>query len=128
MKPNGFTLIEIVIATALTGLLVISVTNLFIITEDAQRQAQRKETATRAGEQKIEGLRNNHYNNLEPGTTIDFTNELPDKLNEPRSGTVEITEPAAGLRRLDLRITYYDGSRERRVDLSTVIGNVGIAQ
>jgi prepilin-type N-terminal cleavage/methylation domain-containing protein len=128
MRPNGFTLIEIVVATALAGLMVISVANLFIITGDAQRQSQRLETATHAGELKIESLRNKHYNSLEPGTTIDFTDELPPELNEPRSAQVEISEPQPGLRRLDLHISYYDGTRKRGVDLSTVIGNVGIAQ
>jgi prepilin-type N-terminal cleavage/methylation domain-containing protein len=128
MRPNGFTLIEIVVATALAGLMVISVANLFIITGDAQRQSQRLETATHAGELKIESLRNKHYNSLEPGTRIDFTDELPPELNEPRSAQVEISEPEPGLRRLDLHITYYDGTRKRGVDLSTVIGNVGIAQ
>lgn len=127
MKNQGFTLIEIVVATVLSGLLVISVTNLFIVTEDTQRQSQRMELATRAGEQKIEGLRNNHYNTLEPGTTIDFTDELPPLLDRP-SGTVEITEPEPGLRRLDVNVTYYDGRRERMVDLTTIIGDVGIAQ
>lgn len=127
MKNQGFTLIEIVVATVLSGLLVISVTNLFIVTEDTQRQSQRMELATHAGEQKIEGLRNNHYNTLEPGTTIDFTDELPPLLDSP-SGTVEITEPEPGLRRLDVNVTYYDGRRERMVDLTTIIGDVGIAQ
>lgn len=127
MKNQGFTLIEIVIATALSGLLVISVTNLFIVVEDVQRQTQRMELATRAGEQKIEDLRNNHYNTLEPGTTIDFTSELPLQLDDP-SGTAKITEPEPGLRRLDVNVTYYDGKRERMVDLTTIIGNVGISQ
>lgn len=128
MHKSGFTLIEIVVATALAGLLVLSVTNVFIVVEDAQRQSQRLELATRAGEKKIESLRNNHYNNLEPGTTRDFTDELPAKLDDPRSGTVDISSPDPGLRRLDLRITYYDGRQEREVNLTTIIGNVGIAQ
>lgn len=128
MDNRGFTLVEIVVATALAGLVVISVANLFIVAGDVQRESQYLETATRAGEQKIESLRNQHYNTLEPGTTIDFTSELPPELNDPRSATVDISEPKSGLRKLDINITYNDGGKQRRVDLTTVIGNVGISQ
>lgn len=128
MQQHGFTLIEIVVTTALVGLIVISVANLFIMAGNMQRESQRLEMATRTGEKKIESLRNNHYNSLEAGTTRDFTGELPPELDTPRTATVDITEPEPGLRKLDVDITYTSGSDQERVDLTTVIGNVGISQ
>ncbi len=128
MQQHGFTLIEIVVTTALVGLIVISVANLFIMAGNTQRESQRLEMATRTGEKKIESLRNNHYNSLEAGTTRDFTGELPPELDTPRTATVDITEPEPGLRKLDVDITYTSGSDQERVDLTTVIGNVGISQ
>lgn len=112
----------------MVGIMVIGITNLFIAIDTTQRRTQRLEAATRAGEQQIESLRNAHYNSLEPDTSLDFTAELPTELAEPRSATVDITEPSEGVRRLDIRITYRDGSVDREVNLSTVIGNIGIGQ
>lgn len=80
------------------------------------------------GEKKIEELRNNHYNSLQNDSVITFTNELPDTLPSPRSGTVSISEPVAGIKRVDLNITYKDGSKDREVELSSFIGVLGIGQ
>lgn len=121
-------MVELVVATALVGIMVISITNLFIAIDTTQRRTQRLETATRSAEQQIESLRNAHYNSLSPGTTLDFTSELPEELAEPRSATVEVTEPGVGIKRLDARVTYRDGDVDREVNLSAVIGNIGIGQ
>lgn len=127
-QQAGFTLVELIVATAMVGVMVVGITNLFIAVDAAQRRTQRLEAATRAGEQQIESLRNAHYNSLTPGSTIDFTADLPQELAEPRSGTVDVTEPVEGIRRLDVNITFRDGNADREVNLSAVIGNIGIGQ
>lgn len=128
LNNTGFTLVELIVATAMVGIMVIGITNLFIAVDTTQRRTQRLEAATRAGEQQIESLRNAHYNSLTPGSSLNFTADLPSELAEPRSGIVNITEPSEGVRRLDVRITYHDGSVDREVNLSAVIGNIGIGQ
>lgn len=127
-QQTGFTLVELIVATAMVGVMVIGITNLFIAVDTTQRRTQRLEAATRAGEQQIESLRNAHYNSLTPGSSLDFTAELPGELDEPRSGIVEVTEPNEGIRRLDVRVTFRDGNADREVNLSAVIGNIGIGQ
>lgn len=127
-NTRGFTLVELIVAIALIGLMASGITSLYIAIEKTQRKTKLLETATRAGEKKIEELRNNHYNSLQNNTTITFTDELPGSLPSPRSGTASISEPIAGIKRVDLDITYKDGASSRKVELSSLIGVLGIGQ
>lgn len=127
-NQNGFTLVELIAAIVIVGLMATGITSLYIAIENTQRRTRLLETATRAGEKKIEELRNNHYNSLENDATIDFTDELPSALFEPRSGTAHVTEPTPGIKRIDLNITYKDGKATRNVELSSLIGVLGIGQ
>lgn len=127
-RESGFTLVELLAAITIMGLLVIGIVNLYITIGNAQRKSYHLEIATRAGEKQIESLRNAQYGNLEPGTDMDFTDELPDELPEPRSGVVVISEPEEGLRRVDVTITYKDGGGTKTVKQSSLIGVIGIGQ
>ena len=130
MKSNssGFTIIELLVTIVITGLITLAITSLFISTEKSQYSAMLLESATRAGEQEVEALRNNNYTTLEPGTTIDFTDDLPSILPSPRTGTVSVSQPADGLRRVDITITYTDRGTTKDVMLSSLIGQIGIGQ
>lgn len=109
--------------------MIIGISSLFIAINSVQRQNEHLSVAARAGETKIESLRNNHYNSLAVSPpAIDFTSELPSELPEPRSGTVTVSEPSPGLKRLDLQITYFESGRNKTVKMSTLIGNIGISQ
>jgi prepilin-type N-terminal cleavage/methylation domain-containing protein len=125
---GGFTLIELIVTIAVFGLIVVGLTNLYITVESTQRRSYRLEIATRAGEREIESLRNSQYNNLIPGEDIDFTANLPEDLPSPRSGIVVVTEPEDGLRRVDVTITYKEGSASKTVKQSSLIGIIGIGQ
>ena len=127
-RNSGFTIIELSVTIVITGLVTLAITSLFISIEKSQRSSMMLESATRAGEQEVEALRNNNYTLLEPGSTIDFTNDLPDTLHSPRSGTVAISQPVDGLRRVDVTISYTDGNRSRQIILSSLIGQIGIGQ
>jgi prepilin-type N-terminal cleavage/methylation domain-containing protein len=127
-KQAGFTLVELIVALTVVGIIVVGITNLFITVEGTQRRTAHLETASRAGEQKLESLRNVHYNNLTTGSTITFTSELPASIPTPRTATVAITEPTTGLKRLDLTITYREGKKDKTVLISSEIGVIGIGQ
>ncbi len=125
---TGFTLIELIVAITVTGLIVVGLTNLYILIEITQRKTYHLEIATRAGERQIESLRNAQYNNLTPGVDINFTSNLPADLPSPKSGTVVVTEPNDGLRRVDVTITYKEGSGTKTIKQSSMIGVIGIGQ
>lgn len=124
---SGFTLVELIVAIAVTGLITVSIVNLYINIEQTQRKTYRTELATRAGERQVESLRNAQFNSLEPGVDIDFTSELPDELHSS-SGIVAVSEPSPGLRRVDVTITYTEGSDTQTVKQSSLIGVIGIGQ
>ena len=124
----GFTLVELIAASAIMGLLVVGIVNLYIATEVAQRKSYHLEIAARAGEREIESLRNSQYSNLVPGTTLDFSSELPTELPAPRTGTVDVSEPEIGLRRVDITISYRDGNDTKTIKQSSLIGILGIGQ
>lgn len=128
LKQNGFTLVELIVAVAVVGLMVVGVTTLFITIQTTQRKTQLLETATRAGEKKIEELRNINYNNLTAGSTITFTNELPSELPSPKTGTVAVSEPTPSVKRVDVTITYDEGSNTKTVKQSSLIGVIGVGQ
>lgn len=113
---------------SIMGLIITGLVNLYITIETSQRKSYHLEIASRAGEQQIESLRNSQYGNLEPDTTIDFTDDLPDVLPEPKDGEVAISEPVDGVRRVDITISYKDGSGTKTVRQSSLIGVIGISQ
>src|SRR3990167_8392198 len=115
---TGFTIIEVVVTMAVVGMMIIALTNLVISVGAIQRQTERLSLASRVAEAKIESLRNNHYNNLTNSPPpIDFTSELPEELPSPRSAYVTVSEPAEGIKRVDVVITYHDGNVDRQVQL-----------
>lgn len=127
-KEQGFTLVELLVAIVVIGFMVVGVTSLYITLENTQNRTKMMETATRAGEKKIEELRNGHYNSLENGSVIDFTDELDPSLHEPRSATVDVSEQTEGVKRVDVNITYNDGKSSKEIELSSLIGILGIGQ
>ena len=128
IKEGGFTIVELLVTIVITGLIVVTITSLFITIERTQHSTQLLETATRAGEQQIEALRNNNYNTLTTGSTINFTSNLPSNLPAPRTGTVVVSEPMTVVKRVDVTVTYRDGTKSKNVKLSSLIGQLGIGQ
>jgi prepilin-type N-terminal cleavage/methylation domain-containing protein len=127
-NQRGFSIIELLIVIAVFSLSAGGIIGLFASIQGAQRRAEDLETARHAASLKIESLRNVNYNNLTPDETIDFTSELPQDLPGPRTGTVAVSEPEAGLRRVDVLVSYNNGPNQREVRLSSVIGAIGITQ
>jgi type II secretory pathway pseudopilin PulG len=110
------------------GIVLTAVVTLFANIQQAQTHTRYLETATYAAQAEIESLRNLNYNNLTPGQTINFTNDLPNTLPPGTTGTVTVSEPTPGLRRVDVSVTYAYKAKTRTVKLSSLIGVLGITQ
>ncbi len=116
------------ITVLVLGIVLTSVITLFVNIQQAQTHTRYLETATYAAQAEIETLRNLNYNNLVPGESIDFTSQLPDSLPPGATGTVTVSEPVAGLRRVDVDVSYSYKGKDRTVSLSSLIGVLGITQ
>ncbi|HET9721972.1 MAG TPA: hypothetical protein VFP32_02995 [Candidatus Saccharimonadales bacterium] len=77
-------------------------------------------------EGKVEELRSIGYNGLTLGTT-DISSQLPSALKLPRSASMQITSPQAGLKQVDITISYTE-SGSRSLSYTTYIGELGVSQ
>jgi len=127
-QEAGFTLVEIMVTMVVFGIVIASIAGLFYNMQITEVRSQRLDLAQRAARSQIEVLRNSGYSNLTPGSTIDFTANLPAALPAGKRGTVTVSEPLPELRRVDVTITYVDYKIPQNVTLSSDIGVIGIGQ
>jgi len=127
-KQSGFTFVEVMVTIVVMGLVVGALTELYISIEHVQERTAWVQVATRAARTEVESLRNSNYNSLTAGQDIDFSAQVPTSLPAPRTGTVVVSEPQAGLKRVDVTITYSDHGTSKSVKLTSLIGVIGISQ
>lgn len=128
LKQNGFTLLELLITIIVLGIAITSLGGLYYSMQMSEVESAHYDLAVRAARTEIEDLRNNGYDSLSPGSTINFTSNLPSSLPSNKSGTVAISEPMHGLRRVDVTVTYTDYGQQQTVILSSDIGIIGLGQ
>lgn len=127
-KQAGFTLVELSVAIMALGVAGLAITSLYLGIQQIQIGSAYKESATRAAQRQVEELRNRNYNSLTPGTDIVFSDSLPEALPASSTGVVEVSEPSPGVRRIDVRVVYPHNGSDRSVELSSLIGVIGITQ
>ena len=125
---DGFTLIELLITIMVLGIVISSLGGLYYVMQNASTKNQHYDLAVRAARTEIEQLRNNGYDALTPGTNITFTSSLPSGLPANKTGTVVVSTPMSGLRRVDVTVTYSDFGQQQTITLSSDIGIIGITQ
>lgn len=127
-RQAGFTIVELLVTIAIVGITTASLTSMFISIQRVQQQTLHVDSATRAAQRQIESLRNDNYASLTPGQTINFTSQLPSSLPPGSTGTVQVSQPATDLRRVDVTVTYKENGKPRSITLSSLIGVIGITQ
>lgn len=127
-SDKGFTLVELMVTIIVIGLVITSIAGLYYIMQIMQVRSQHLDLAMRSARAEIESLRNNGYNSLTPGSTIDFSSSLPSGLPSGKTGQVVVSQPLADLRRLDVTVQYSDYGKQQTVTLSSNIGVIGIGQ
>lgn len=124
---HGFTLPELLVTIVVIGIAFMGLSSIFISIQRMQVKTAYLESATRSAQREIESLRNINYNNLTAGQNIDFSDQLVD-LPTGSTGNVTVTEPSPGLKRVDVTVTYSYEGQAKNVNLSSLIGVIGIAQ
>jgi len=127
-KRAGFTVVEVMITIVFLGFVVLGITQLYLSIERIQQKTTWLQIASHAAQTEIEALRNNNYNSLSDGQTIDFTSQLPATLPTPRSAKVLVSEPQSGLIKVDVTVTYSDHGAPQNVKATSLIGVIGISQ
>lgn len=125
-KSGGFTVVELLIAIGLVGVLVPSLylaVNSINITNKRSRNIF---LANVSVENKIEKLRSGGYNSIPTGE-LDFTNELPAELPKPNKALLKISA-SEGKKIIDVSINFQDAGRQRSTQYKTIISETGIGQ
>lgn len=127
LKQSGFSLVELMVAIFVGGIFVTSINSVFSSHAYLTQRTQNLVFANAYAEGKIESLRSVGYNGLTNGTSI-VTSELPAELTAPKSGTVVTSDYSAGVKKVELSITYNDLSTSRTYNYTTYIGELGVGQ
>lgn len=126
-KQDGFTIIELLVAIAVVGILVPTLVG-FVNTLNRFNDRARDFTLVNSlAENKIESLRSVGYNSINTGT-VSFTNEMPATLGSPRSASYTVTIPNTGIKQIDMTISYNDHGTTQSVVYKTYIGELGVGQ
>ena len=126
-KQAGFTVVELLVAIAVVGILVPTLIG-FVTTLNRFNDRTRDLTlVTSMAENKIEGLRSIGYSGVNDGN-YSFTNELPPTLSSPKSASYTVTTPTAGMKQVDLAISFNDHGTTQTVNYRTYIGELGVGQ
>ncbi len=127
-NKDGFGLAELITGMVLFAIVSIAMINLSVLVMNVQTYSRYRESATLAAQREIEMLRNSNYTDLAAGSTIDFSSDLPDFLPSGKTGTVAVSEPEPGLKRVDVTVSYPQSGSDKNIKLSAVIGELGITQ
>lgn len=126
-SSDGFSIVELVIAIVV-GVTFIGSMNLVVDNYDnLSRRDRNLVLANSFAEGEMEALRNQGYNSLSAGTT-DISGQLPTQLPTPRSSSLTISQPQAGLKQIKVSLTYNDQGASRTYNYTTDIGELGVGQ
>jgi prepilin-type N-terminal cleavage/methylation domain-containing protein len=134
---RGFTIMELVVAMAFMGIVIVSLTELFSGIRQINRAANNYTVAVQVAHQYIEKFRNTAYGSITTGTT-DVTaaalSAYPNLLT-PRSATTTVgwvdssgvTQTfETGIKKVDVAISYKDRTGTKQVQFETIIANKGL--
>ncbi|HET9850163.1 MAG TPA: prepilin-type N-terminal cleavage/methylation domain-containing protein [Candidatus Saccharimonadales bacterium] len=123
----GFSIVELIIAIAVGGLLVLATNNIINTYLHTGQKSRNLLLANSYVEGKVEALRNQGFNALNVGDS-DITSELPSALPNPKSASLDITNPSPGIKQIDITLSFYDQGTTRSYSYTTYIGELGVGQ
>jgi prepilin-type N-terminal cleavage/methylation domain-containing protein len=128
ISSGGFTLIELLLTILVLGIVVLGLSAMYYQMQMTQVESMHYDLAVNAARTAIEELRNSGYNSLNPSSPPAFPTNLLAGLPANSSGSVSVTQPMAGLKEVNVTVTYTDYGQPQTVILSSDIGIIGISQ
>ena len=126
-KQDGFTVVELLVAIAVVGILVPSLAGFVTTLNRFNDRARDLAVVNSLAENKVESLRSIGYTGLNNGT-VSFVGELPNGLASPKSASYTVTTPNTGIKQIDLVITYNDHGKNQTLNYRTYVGELGVGQ
>lgn len=126
-NEQGFTVIELLIAIAVVGILVPTLVGFVTTLDRLNDRARDYSLVNSLAENKIESLRSAGFSSISSGTTS-FSGELPVTLGNPKSANYIVTTPNTGMKQVDMTISYNDHGTTQTLQYRTYIGELGVGQ
>ena len=126
-KSAGFTIVEILVAIAVGAILVTAFSNVVTTYVHVSQRGRHLSYANAYAESKVEALRNQGFNSLALGTS-NVSAELPSRLPNARNATMVISAPTAGIKQVDLSVSYNEQSSMTTHNYRTYVGELGVGQ
>jgi prepilin-type N-terminal cleavage/methylation domain-containing protein len=127
LEEVGFTLVELLVCILVAGVVIVSLNQVVNSYMGVSRQGRYLNSANSYIEAKVEELRNKGYNSLAIATT-NLTSELSSQLPRSRSASMTVSMPSAGLKKVDLTVSYDDQGHTNTYNYTTYIGEIGVGQ
>lgn len=126
-SQSGFTIIELLIAISVVGILVPTLGGLISTMNGLNDRARDLSLINSLSENKVESLRSQGFSAISDGT-YDFSSEMPVTITGAKSASYTVTTPNTGMRRIELTFTYKDQGQSRTYKYYTYVGEVGVGQ
>lgn len=126
-NQQGFTLVEVLTTILVAGILIGGFTTLLTNYSYMSQRGRDLTVANSYAENKIEESRSKGYVALNIGST-NISSELPSELSSPKSGTLNITSPQSGIKKLELTITYNEQGKSKTHTYTSLLGELGVGQ
>jgi len=123
----GFGVVEIVITIMVVGILSGGLYSVTISSANITDQASDVGYVNSLAQNKIEGLRSIGFPGLSDGT-VDFSDELPTTLGNPKSASYTISSADVNLKLVILTITIDQLGESESYEFATYIGELGVGQ
>ena len=117
-RDDGFTLIEIMITLVILSVGLLALAGLQVNAIKGNTNSRRMTTAVFIAEKKLEQIKNTPYTNIQSESIQQVTEA---SANFTRQVTVTSNNPLQNTKKIDVIVTWKDGSKSYTVPLSTII-------
>ena len=124
---SGYTLVEILLAIIVGGLLVGSANIIMVNQVNISQRGRDIVIANSYAEGKMEALRSAGFSGLTNGAT-NITSDLPSELAPPRNALLTVASQSTAIKKITLDVTYNDQGDSRSFQYTTFIGELGVGQ
>lgn len=126
-EAKGYMTVELIVALIVGAILFLSLNNIVTSNSYLSQRSRDLMAANAFAEQKVESLRSAGYLTLIDGTN-DISSELPDELNNPRTGTLVVSSQSTSIKKVHMTISYNEQGTSRTHSYTTYIGELGVGQ